>query len=262
MQGSSPGKKKVMIDSATNCTDMPSFSESQYWADLFGNDLYSSYRDPTSDVSLPSDWTSLAPEQWSKEHVCEWLQYCCDTYKLDATCIPFPHFNVSGLQLCSMSKDDFTESAGACGHFLYSVLQDIRTHGTPLLTSIEKAPPPRDVECEENMPKNPEVGKRQRPANHSRPGMHSSHLWEFMRDLLLSPEDNNGILDWEDQQQGIFRVVKSEALAQMWGQRKRNSRMNYEKLSRALRHYYKTGILERVDRRLVYKFGKNAYGWH
>lgn len=28
-----------------------------------------------------------------------------------------------------------------------------------------------------------------------------------------------------------------------------------------LRYYYKTGILERVDRRLVYKFGKNAHGW-
>lgn len=27
------------------------------------------------------------------------------------------------------------------------------------------------------------------------------------------------------------------------------------------RYYYKTGILERVDRRLVYKFGKNAHGW-
>lgn len=67
------------------------------------------------------------------------------------------------------------------------------------------------------------------------PGTHSSHLWEFLRDLLLSPEDNSGILDWEDQEKGIFRVVRSEALAQKWGQRKRNSKMNYEKLSRALR---------------------------
>uniref|UniRef100_A0A2I3H9J4 E74 like ETS transcription factor 5 n=1 Tax=Nomascus leucogenys TaxID=61853 RepID=A0A2I3H9J4_NOMLE len=91
--------------------------------------------------------------------------------------------------------------------------------------------------------------------------LQSSHLWEFVRDLLLSPEENCGILEWEDREQGIFRVVKSEALAKMWGQRKKNDRMTYEKLSRALRYYYKTGILERVDRRLVYKFGKNAHGW-
>ncbi|XP_006864947.1 PREDICTED: ETS-related transcription factor Elf-5 isoform X2 [Chrysochloris asiatica] len=96
---------------------------------------------------------------------------------------------------------------------------------------------------------------------HSRTSLQSSHLWEFVRDLLLSPEENCGILEWEDREQGIFRVVKSEALAKMWGQRKKNDRMTYEKLSRALRYYYKTGILERVDRRLVYKFGKNAHGW-
>lgn len=66
-------------------------------------------------------------------------------------------------------------------------------------------------------------------------GLQSSHLWEFVRDLLLSPEENCGILEWEDREQGIFRVVKSEALAKMWGQRKKNDRMTYEKLSRALR---------------------------
>ncbi|XP_025955767.1 ETS-related transcription factor Elf-5 isoform X4 [Dromaius novaehollandiae] len=97
--------------------------------------------------------------------------------------------------------------------------------------------------------------------SHGRTNLQSSHLWEFVRDLLLSPEENNGILEWEDRGQGIFRVVKSEALAKMWGQRKKNDRMTYEKLSRALRYYYKTGILERVDKRLVYKFGKNAHGW-
>ncbi|XP_072475284.1 ETS-related transcription factor Elf-5 isoform X4 [Notamacropus eugenii] len=103
--------------------------------------------------------------------------------------------------------------------------------------------------------------KNQESHSHSRSSLQSSHLWEFVRDLLLSPEENCGILEWEDREQGIFRVVKSEALAKMWGQRKKNDRMTYEKLSRALRYYYKTGILERVDRRLVYKFGKNAHGW-
>ncbi|XP_010584331.1 PREDICTED: ETS-related transcription factor Elf-5 isoform X3 [Haliaeetus leucocephalus] len=97
--------------------------------------------------------------------------------------------------------------------------------------------------------------------SHGRTNLQNSHLWEFVRDLLLSPEKNGGILEWEDRGEGIFRVVKSEALAKMWGQKKKNDRMTYEKLSRALRYYYKTGILERVDRRLVYKFGKNAHGW-
>uniref|UniRef100_A0A8C5MU90 E74 like ETS transcription factor 5 n=1 Tax=Leptobrachium leishanense TaxID=445787 RepID=A0A8C5MU90_9ANUR len=195
--------------------------------------------DPSS--GIPPLWTSLPPEHWTRHHVCDWLQYCCDSYKLDAAYISFSHFNVLGVQLCSMTKEDFTEAAGICGQHLYSILQDIRTNGEA----------EGDTEFFECLMWILIIL-----------GMQSSHLWEFLRDLLLSSEDTSGILDWEDQEQGIFRVVKSEALAQMWGKRKHNDRMNYEKLSRALRHYYKTGILERVDRRLVYKFGKNSYGWH
>ncbi|KAL4604894.1 ETS-related transcription factor Elf-3-like [Arapaima gigas] len=89
-----------------------------------------------------------------------------------------------------------------------------------------------------------------------------THLWEFIRDILIHPEQNPGLMKWEDRHQGVFKFLKSEAVAQLWGQKKRNTSMTYEKLSRAMRYYYKREILERVDgRRLVYKFGKNASGW-
>ncbi|KAG7472558.1 hypothetical protein MATL_G00110030 [Megalops atlanticus] len=89
-----------------------------------------------------------------------------------------------------------------------------------------------------------------------------THLWEFIRDILIHPEQYGGLMKWEDRRAGVFKFLKSEAVAQLWGQRKRNSSMTYEKLSRAMRYYYKREILERVDgRRLVYKFGKNASGW-
>ncbi|KAI1237970.1 hypothetical protein IHE44_0014068 [Lamprotornis superbus] len=88
-----------------------------------------------------------------------------------------------------------------------------------------------------------------------------THLWEFIRDILLNPEKNPGLIKWEDRSEGVFRFLKSEAVAQLWGKKKNNSSMTYEKLSRAMRYYYKREILERVDgRRLVYKFGKNARG--
>ncbi|MBN3300860.1 EHF factor, partial [Amia calva] len=89
-----------------------------------------------------------------------------------------------------------------------------------------------------------------------------THLWEFIRDILLNPERNPGLIKWEDRSEGVFRFLKSEAVAQLWGKKKNNSSMTYEKLSRAMRYYYKREILERVDgRRLVYKFGRNARGW-
>ncbi|NXU24756.1 ELF5 factor, partial [Thalassarche chlororhynchos] len=209
-----------------------------------------------------SFWTSIHPEYWSKHNVCEWLQFCCDEYKLDANCISFSHFNINGLQLCNMTQEEFLDAAGICGEYLYFVLQNIRMHGISFFTDAEETKsslkdfPACDKACMRAGSIN-----GQECHSHGRTNLQNSHLWEFVRDLLLSPEENGGTLEWEDRGQGIFRVVKSEALAKMWGQRKKNDRMTYEKLSRALRYYYKTGILERVDRRLVYKFGKNAHGW-
>nr|CAB3254116.1 transcription factor protein [Phallusia mammillata] len=88
------------------------------------------------------------------------------------------------------------------------------------------------------------------------------HLWEFIRDILLNPDHCPTLIKWEDRQLGVFRFVQSDVVASMWGEKKRNPKMTYEKLSRAMRYYYNRGILERVDgRRLVYKFGPNAHGW-
>lgn len=200
----------------------------------------------------------MHPEYWTKRHVWEWLQFCCDQYKLDANCISFCHFNVSGLQLCSMTQEEFIEAAGICGEYLYFILQNIRSQGYSFFNDAEETKTAIKDYADSSCLKTSAIKSQD---CHSRTSLQSSHLWEFVRDLLLSPEENCGILEWEDREQGIFRVVKSEALAKMWGQRKKNDRMTYEKLSRALRYYYKTGILERVDRRLVYKFGKNAHGW-
>ncbi|XP_011664706.1 uncharacterized protein LOC582205 isoform X2 [Strongylocentrotus purpuratus] len=92
--------------------------------------------------------------------------------------------------------------------------------------------------------------------------MKGNHLWEFIRDLLKSESYCPKFIRWEDREAGVFRFVNSEAVANMWGRKKNNPQMTYEKLSRAMRYYYKREILERVDgRRLVYKFGKNAEGW-
>ncbi|KAB0406574.1 hypothetical protein E2I00_010383, partial [Balaenoptera physalus] len=104
--------------------------------------------------------------------------------------------------------------------------------------------------------------KRGRPRKLSKDSREGTHLWEFIRDILIHPELNEGLMKWENRQEGVFKFLRSEAVAQLWGQKKKNSSMTYEKLSRAMRYYYKREILERVDgRRLVYKFGKNSSGW-
>ena len=62
------------------------------------------------------------------------------------------------------------------------------------------------------------------------------HLWEFIRDLLHDDKFCPKIIKWESEEEGIFRVVKSDEVAKQWGSKKNNrSKMTYEKLSRSLR---------------------------
>ncbi|XP_027621566.1 ETS-related transcription factor Elf-5 [Tupaia chinensis] len=249
-----------MLDSVVHSNFLPSAScdPLMSWTDLFSSEEY--YPAFERHTACDPCWSSVHPEHWTRGHVWDWLQFCCDQYKLDASRIALCHFDVSGPQLCAMTQEEFVEAAGACGEYLYFILQSVRAQGYTVFSDAEETKATVKDYANSNCLKMSGV-ETQDCHSQSRASLPSSHLWEFVRDLLLSPEDGCGVLEWEDREQGVFRVVKSEALAKMWGQRKKNDRMTYEKLSRALRYYYKTGILERVDRRLVYKFGKNAHGW-
>ena len=105
-----------------------------------------------------------------------------------------------------------------------------------------------------------------------RPRKRSQHtkgnkLWEFIRDALKDPRTCPSIVRWEDPSEGVFRIIESERLAYLWGQKKNNQKMTYEKLSRAMRTYYEKEILVPVPKsglypkKLVYKFGPCAMGW-
>ncbi|PSN54295.1 hypothetical protein C0J52_11041 [Blattella germanica] len=94
-------------------------------------------------------------------------------------------------------------------------------------------------------------------------------LYRAMQNLKLEqghpgeslPEDKRP-RKGKDHDNGIFRFVHSEKVARLWGTLKENPKMTYEKLSRAMRYYYKSKVLQPVlGRRLVYKFGPTATGW-
>jgi hypothetical protein len=60
-------------------------------------------------------------------------------------------------------------------------------------------------------------------------------LWEFIRDLLKIPRYNPSVIRWEVEEEGEFRIVDSSMVARLWATVKGNKKMNYEKLSRAMR---------------------------
>ena len=46
---------------------------------------------------------------------------------------------------------------------------------------------------------------------------------------------NPSIIKWENRKEGVFRFVNSQIVANKWGERKKNPKMTYEKMSRAMR---------------------------
>lgn len=112
-------------------------------------------------------------------------------------------------------------------------------------------------------PKKRGPGRPRKPENElKKKRKKTGRLWEFIRNLLLDPVTCPSMVKWENAEEGVFRFVQAEKVAQKWGERKQNKEMNYEKLSRAMRYYYKGEVFEAVlGRRLVYKFGKNAKDW-
>nr|XP_020470870.1 ETS homologous factor-like [Monopterus albus] len=227
------------------------------------------------------------PQLWSKYQVWEWLQQIMDIHQIDASSIPFQNFDMDGHQLCSLSYQDFIHAAGSVGPILFHSITELKWSGQyhVELEQLELKPeldfscsfpdasyPPGEIydppiHSFTPAPDSPSSSSADIKRSYSRSHQvkkhnRGTHLWEFIRDILLNPERNPGLIKWEDRKEGVFRFLKSEAVAQLWGKKKNNSSMTYEKLSRAMRYYYKRDILERVDgRRLVYKFGKNARGW-
>ncbi|OWF46540.1 uncharacterized protein LOC110455599 [Mizuhopecten yessoensis] len=120
----------------------------------------------------------------------------------------------------------------------------------------------------DNSIKSSDKQKRKRPGR--KKGQTSSvyHLWEFIRDLLQNPEHCPKIIKWEDEDEGIFRVLKSTEVANEWGSMKKNkTKMTYEKLSRSLRYSRKEGYFDDIPKdrglpkKLCFKFGPKSHGW-
>ncbi|XP_013773948.1 DNA-binding protein D-ETS-4-like [Limulus polyphemus] len=89
----------------------------------------------------------------------------------------------------------------------------------------------------------------------TKPGSHI-HLWQFLKDLLSQPQIYGSCIRWMDRTKSVFKIEDSVRVARLWGKRKNRPAMNYDKLSRSIRQYYKKGIMKKTERsqRLVYQF--------
>uniref|UniRef100_A0A1A8P517 Transcription factor ETV6 n=1 Tax=Nothobranchius rachovii TaxID=451742 RepID=A0A1A8P517_9TELE len=81
-------------------------------------------------------------------------------------------------------------------------------------------------------------------------------LWDYVYQLLSDSRYENYIR-WEDRESKVFRIIDPNGLARLWGNHKNRTNMTYEKMSRALRHYYKLNIIRKEPgQRLLFRFMK------
>ncbi|XP_071379303.1 SAM pointed domain-containing Ets transcription factor-like [Centroberyx affinis] len=180
------------------------------------------------------------PMDWSCVHVQKWLLWTEHLYRLPQVCKMFQE--LTGKDLCSMTEEDFRQRSLQCGDMLYAHLDIWRS-----AAGMKERCPLGDGKSGADDPWSDVVSSYP-----SQP----IHLWQFLRELLLKPHNYSRCIRWLNKEKGIFKIEDSAHVARLWGIRKNRPAMNYDKLSRSIRQYYKKGIIRKPDvsRRLVYQF--------
>ncbi|XP_072304673.1 transcription factor PU.1 [Eucyclogobius newberryi] len=91
-------------------------------------------------------------------------------------------------------------------------------------------------------------------------GKRKERLFQFLFEMLQTPSMQSCIW-WVQSSTGTFQFSSQnkERLAQLWGRRKGNRKtMTYQKMARALRNYSRTGEIQKVKRKLTYRFDEKT----
>ncbi|XP_076598165.1 SAM pointed domain-containing Ets transcription factor-like [Chaetodon auriga] len=181
------------------------------------------------------------PLDWSCVHVQKWLLWTEHLYRLPQVSSMFQE--LTGRDLCSMTEADFRQRSLQLGDMLYAHLDIWRS-----AAAMKERGPPEDSKsaADEDSWSDVMCSYPSQPI----------HLWQFLRELLLKPHNYSRCIRWLNKEKGIFKIEDSAHVARLWGIRKNRPAMNYDKLSRSIRQYYKKGIIRKPDvsRRLVYQF--------
>ncbi|BET01481.1 Ets-domain [Nesidiocoris tenuis] len=210
---------------------------------------------------------SREPCKWTVEEVETWLAWNLAQFSLPMAAVQF--FKMPGQTLTSLSEQDFIERSSEVGGLLYAQLELWRAASvegtkvddsgflqeTSTTRSGSSSGDPSDDEEDEEMTDASQASPKSSSSKSGSGGSHI-HLWQFLKELLASPAIYGNCIRWLDRQAGVFKIEDSVRVARLWGKRKNRPAMNYDKLSRSIRQYYKKGIMKKTERsqRLVYQF--------
>lgn len=185
------------------------------------------------------------PVDWSPGNVQKWLLWTEHQYRLPPVGKAFQE--LGGKELCAMSEEQFRQRSPLGGDVLHAHL-DIWKSAAWMK---ERTSPGVMHYCASAV----EESWTDSEVDSSCSGQ-PIHLWQFLKELLLKPHSYGRFIRWLNKEKGIFKIEDSAQVARLWGIRKNRPAMNYDKLSRSIRQYYKKGIIRKPDisQRLVYQF--------
>ncbi|XP_051166411.1 DNA-binding protein D-ETS-4 isoform X1 [Leptopilina boulardi] len=223
------------------------------------------------------------PCRWSAADVAAWVQWARRQLQLPS--VPLESFNVDGATLTSLTEEEFCRRAPQCGSVLHAQLEIWKAaveesprntlaaswspagvvqapgsaNGSTTSSASSTGPASVKGSCslDYSDDEDEDSGSTQTSSGGKmRNGGSHIHLWQFLKELLQSPGVHGSCIRWLDRNKGVFKIEDSVRVARLWGKRKNRPAMNYDKLSRSIRQYYKKGIMKKTERsqRLVYQF--------
>ncbi|XP_037073069.1 DNA-binding protein Ets97D-like [Pollicipes pollicipes] len=200
------------------------------------------FKELQATFNIPTD-----PMCWDQEHVRHWLGWALEQFPLAE--IHRQEFDtLTGVDLCAIEKGRFTELVPTDPNDLFwthlELLRKCKFVAIVQREEVVTTVKPKKIKAKFNLD-GPDF------ANNTVAG--HIQLWQFLLELLTD-KSRREIIHWVGTD-GEFKFNDPEMVAYLWGQRKNKPNMNYEKLSRALRYYYDSDMLQKVSgKRFVYKF--------
>ncbi|XP_043208898.1 DNA-binding protein Ets97D-like isoform X1 [Amphibalanus amphitrite] len=203
------------------------------------------FKELQTTFKIPTD-----PLSWSNQHVRHWLGWALEQFP--AAAIRRSEFEtMAGVDLCGIDKKKFANLVPTDANDLFwthlELLRKCKFVAIVQREEIVTNVKPKKIKAKFNLD-GPEFANM--PADTT-----AGHiqLWQFLLELLTD-KARREIIHWVGSE-GEFKFSDPEMVAHLWGQRKNKPNMNYEKLSRALRYYYDSDMLQKVPgKRFVYKF--------
>ncbi|XP_035214191.1 GA-binding protein alpha chain-like isoform X2 [Stegodyphus dumicola] len=196
------------------------------------------------------------PSSWTEEHVKQWFQWAANHFNLAD--VKVSDWNISGKELMAINHENFLKKVPFDpGDLFWTHLELLRKFKIVAIiqppTYISSDGATKNIVLKNRPRATPRIGTP-RISYEGCPGNNGQiQLWQFLLELLTD-KDHRDFIQWVGND-GEFKLINPEMVAQLWGQRKNKPTMNYEKLSRALRYYYDGEMIAKVHgKRFVYKF--------